>query len=432
MRRKRLWWAVDGLWWAVLAAYVLAGVPSVPFHGDESTHIALSRDYAYVFQQHDLDAILYSTTPTDPAMQELRLLNGSIARWVFGAAWDVAGVDAAELNTPWDWGAGWDWNVTSEHLPSQRLLHAARWASALFTVISAWGVFAVARWVSGGRAAAYLASALYTTAPAVLLNGRRAMLEGALLAFSVLTVLAALWLLRAEGRGRARWWRWALLGALSGLAVAAKHTGALTVALVFAALLWTGWRRDTLRRTLGALSGAGALALAVFLLLNPTWWSDVSGTPARVIALREHVLTGQRHAFGSYTSWGARGAGLIRYTVYAQPQYFEDFHWATYPAITDAIAAYERTPWRGVNAGTLGALVGLLGVAWGAAALWLRRDAPDAVLLLVWTWGTALVLLLSVPFGWQRYYLPLMPPLAVLTGFGWVRMARVLREELSV
>ena len=428
MRKVWLWRALDALWWAALAVYILAGVVDVPFHGDESMHIALSRDYAHVFQQHNLDVILYSAAPADPAMQELRLLNGSLPRWAFGLAWDVAGVDAADLNTPWDWGVGWDWNVTIGHLPSDRLLHAARFSSALLTVISAWGVFAVARLV-GGRAVAYLASALYTTAPAVLLNGRRAMLEGALLAFSTLTVLAALGLLRAEGRGRARWWHWALLGALSGLAVAAKHTGALTVALVFAALLWTGWRRGALRRTLAALTGAGALALAVFLLLNPTWWSDVAGTPARVVELRERVMESQRYVYGSYPDWAARGAGLVRYTVYAEPQYFEDPRWATYPVITDAIAAYERTPWRGLNAGVLGALAWLLGAAWGTAALWLRRSTPEAVLLLIWTWGTALVLLLSVPFGWQRYYLPLMPPLAVLTALGWVRMVRALRKE---
>ena len=422
MGKSRL---LDALWWAALAVYILAGVPSVPFHGDESVHIALSRDYAYVFQQHDLHAVRYSPTPTDPAMQELRLLNGSLSRWLFGLAWHIAGLSPDALNTPWDWGVGWDWNVTIGHLPSERLLHAARYASALLTVLSAWGVFLIALQIGRGRAAAYLASALYVATPSVLLNGRRAMLEGALLACSVLTVLVALWLLRARTQGRPRWWHWALLGVASGLAVAAKHSGALAVALVFGALALIARRR-----ALGGLLAAGVLAVAVFLLLNPTWWSDVLGTPQRVVQLRRDLLKLQVDAYGSYTDWGARAAGLLRCTVYTEPQYFEAAPWHNYPAITDAIAAYERSPWHGVNAGAFGAWMWLVGAALGTATLWSRRDA-EAVLLLIWAWGTAVVLLLSTPFDWQRYYLLLMPPLAVLAGVGWVRIARALREELG-
>ena len=94
------------------------------------------------------------------------------------------------------------------------------------------------------------------------------------------------------------------------------------------------------------------------------------------------------------------------------------------------IAAYERSPRRGVNLGALGAVVWLLGAAWGSAALWLERRRAGAVVLLIWLWGTALALWLTTPFDWQRYYLPLMPPLAVVAAVGWVRMARALREEL--
>jgi hypothetical protein len=51
------------------------------------------------------------------------------------------------------------------------------------------------------------------------------------------------------------------------------------------------------------------------------------------------------------------------------------------------------------------------------------RDGPAGGALL-WVGATALALLISTPFAWQRYYLPLQAPLAAVAGAGVWRAGR--------
>jgi len=77
--------ALDGFWLVLLAIYVVAGTRDVPFHGDESTLIAMSRDYYSLVQTHNLDQVLYQPDPDDPMMQELRILNGTVGKMAMGS-----------------------------------------------------------------------------------------------------------------------------------------------------------------------------------------------------------------------------------------------------------------------------------------------------------------------------------------------------------
>jgi 4-amino-4-deoxy-L-arabinose transferase-like glycosyltransferase len=427
--RRALWRALDALWLVVLAVYVLAGVDDVPFHGDESSLIAMSRDYYYLVQKRDIEPVLYDPDPADPMDQELRLINGTVGKMAMGFAWDMAGLTAADLNKPWLWGADWEYNVSEGHVPGERLLHAARLSSAVLTAISVAAVFAIA-WIAGGRPAAWAAALIYVTDPVVLLNGRRAMMEGAHLAFSTLAVLAAVWVVREQARSGWRSRRlaagYAALGALAGLAVASKHPAILAAGLAFAAVTvqplvaragrasWAGWRGHGLR-----VIGAGLLAVAVFLFLNPAWWSDPLHMPGRVLELRSTLLDQQVAGFGGYEGLGERLEGLARQAFGLEPQYYEAPGWDEW--VAGEIAQYERSILGG-RAGGWGwsVLLAALTLA-GAAAL--ARRGTLGLSVLGWAGGTALVLLAVTPLEWQRYYLPLHPPLAVVAGCGVAAVA---------
>lgn len=408
--------AVDGLWLLALALYALAGYRDVPFHADEATIIAMSRDYHALVQSGDLDAVLYSATPDDPAMQALRIINGSVSKLAIGVAWDLAGHTVDDLNQPWDWSAPWSWNVQDNHMPSDGLLHAARLASALMLAASAWAVFAVGWLAAGGRWGAYAASVIYVLTPVVLVNGRRAMFEGALLLGSALVVLAAVWWLRAGLRPR--WRHVVALGLAAGFALSSKHTAALTIGIVWAVLvaLIAFDRRAAWRTSLGALIAALVLAGVVFLLLNPVWWSDPLGMPEHVLDGRQTLLSGQRATYGAYDGVGEHVAGLIRRVADGSPQYYEVAGWDRW--IGADITAYESRAWTGIDGGVVGAFLRVVGLVIGTAVLLDRAVAPQrdaaAWLLLAWFWGTAAVLLALTPFDWQRYYLPLQPALAVV------------------
>ncbi|NLF74469.1 MAG: phospholipid carrier-dependent glycosyltransferase [Chloroflexi bacterium] len=439
------WLILDVLWLAGLALYVIAGYRSVPLHGDEPTLIYMSRDYYHLVQRRDVEPVLYRDEPANPAEQDLRLINGTVGKMAMGLAWDLAGLTVDDLNDQWVWEWSWNDNIALGHMPGERLLHAARLSSALFTVISAWVVFGIARVVAARRLAAWAASLIYVTTPAVLLNGRRAMMDGSMLGFIALTALVGVLIVRQQARG----WRgaklaalYALLGVCGGLAVASKHNAAITVAAVFAAVLVAplldARRADDMRSHFDAphllrVASASLLVIVTFLALNPAWWSAPLAVPEIVLDKREELITSQEAWFGGYESFSGRLEGLADASFFAAPQYYEVAVWQEY--VGDQIADYEDSWLAGRQGGPVWG--GLLLIAF-AAGLWTLierwREGP-AWVVLIWTALSALALLVLTPMLWQRYYLPLQPALAVVAGIGMGRVilwaAQVVRGPRS-
>lgn len=405
---------VAALWLALLTVYILAGTAFVPFHGDESTQIYMSRDYAYLFLDGDLERVRYSAAPASPTEQHLRLLNGVVSKYLIGLAWRAAGFSLADLNEQWDWGADWNYNQQNGHAPAPALLLAARWPSALLLALGAAAMFALGC-IVGGAPAAYLGSLYYALHPALLLNGRRAMMEGSFLAFSLLALLAGLWFVRRPG------WKPALaLGLAAGLALASKHTALFGAAAVFIGCLVMALPAS--RRLLLWLAAA-LLALLVFLALNPAWWDDPLGRAAEVLRLRQELLAIQTSVFGSYTGPADQLAGFLHQTFIAHPQYYEAPAWADY--IGGQIADYEASPWCGVSLGGSiagGALLAAL-TLWGGGRLLRRRDAV-AGLILLWSAALALSTLALTPLEWGRYYLPVYPAIGLLAAVGVTDLTR--------
>ena len=286
---------LDVLWLAALAVYVVAGYRSVPFHGDESTLIAMSRDYHTLVRQRDFAAVRYDPAPSDPAAQELRILNGTVGKMAMGLAWTSRASTCRTSTRP---GCGTGRSIRtgrSATCPASGCC-VARLSSALLAALSVAFVFGIARIVSGSRAAAWAASLLYALDPAVLLNGRRAMMEG-------------------RCSRSARWRSWRRSGshanrraarppggcgwlprrsASGGLAIASKHPGAIAVMAVSWRSHWSrrsGARRGPACRTATCrLAWASVLVLLVFLLLNPAWWSDPLDMPPRVVEARQNLM----------------------------------------------------------------------------------------------------------------------------------------------
>lgn len=425
-----------------LVAYVLAGTIAAPFHGDEATQIFMSRDYAYQFLQGDLALVRYAEPPVSATEQQLRLLNGTLNKYLIGFAWHLGGFDVSQVNEQWDWGADWDYNQANNHAPSAALLAVSRVPSALLLAAGVVLMFALGG-ALGGRPVGYFASLYYALNPVLLLNGRRAMMEGSLTAFTLLTVLAGVWLLRER-----RWRMALLLGAAAGLALASKHTAAFTVIAVFGAaalyplVAWimekfqpadrsVGSRRAVTLQTYILLLIAGVIALAVFYALNPAWWGDPVARLQTVLDLRADLLAGQTAAFGGYAGAADALGGFFRQVFVNLPQYYELPVWGEY--LAGQIAAYEASPWRGVSLGGSlagGIVLGLLTLA-GGWALLRGGSAPGATRWLVGLWALAMLATtaLLTPLEWQRYYLPAYPVVGLLAALGLAALIRRGRER---
>lgn len=395
-----------------LMAYTLLGVPSVPFHGDESTLIFTARDYFDQFVRRDLST-------EDPMVERLRLLDGRVQKYWGGFAHHLTGGSAETLNKPWLWGADYAFNLDNGHIPDERLLTTQRLAIALMLALSVPAAYGVGAQV-GGLWGGVLMAALVAFSPNLLINGRRAMMEAPLLLFSLLSVLAGLRWIAAERR---RWLWLILLGIGTGMALASKHSAVLTLGPLFVGLGLAVTLQGRQRRLI-SLAGTGVIALAVFFALNPAWWSDPLGTFDEVMSLRSNLLAEQIVAFGDYGDIGQQVNGYVTYGLLDQPQYFEVAEWGTWPQIAEQITTYESSPWSlpaWLNAVRAVVTIGLAGV--GVYALIRRRDGVS-VTVGVWAAAAMIAALFITPLPWARYYLPALPPLFALAAAGIGLLAR--------
>lgn len=430
--------ALDAVWLIALGIYVMFGLPSAPFHGDEAMQVYMSNDYATAFIDLQPDALKVSPPYYLDQDNWLRILNGSFNRYAIGLSWHMTGYTTGDLppRPGWDWGLDYDTNVATHHRPADALLHISRFSSALCFALSIAVIFGIA-WQIGGRGTAYLASGLYALHPVLLLNARRAMMEGSMLLFGLLVIFTALLLIRA--REREANWRtltalFALLALTGGLALASKHTAILFVAGGFGGVWLAEAIRAFIKRRLraialltGALIICAVLTLGVFIALSPALWND---PPARLRDLLEQRADLLDIQVTAYYGAGGMPFGERISQIFTQPfiqplQHFEVDAWTSYTPITAEIDAYMASPLAGIQWWAIGGgqILGIIITvsAWFTILLiWLTRRRPRggaAPLLYVWLIAT-IGALLANPLPWQRYYLPLIPILILFAAHG--------------
>ena len=424
---------LDWLWLGLLAIYIVAGAAIVPFHGDESTLIWMGRDYFHIAGEAGFSRVRYDGSPLSSEIEQVhRLINGAVSKTIYGWAASTLGFEIGDLNNLWDWSRDFQSNVADNHFPDAILLLRARQLSALQLALAAAAFFAFAR-IALNRPTAYLASLIFALHPSILINGRRAMMEGSHLLGLTLVLLAAAWLM--QGR---KPWKYLALGVFAGFALAAKHHNVVAVTAVYLALalptmrhwLRSGkWRRQL--RELLLLILSGLVAILTFLVLNPGWWSAPLQLAFAVIEERQALMTSHVMDAGGYDSYGAQITGFFWYVFVGARQYFELAHWAGYAEISQQIRAYEASGLAGVlligDSRALGILC-LVASVIGAGLLARNRGiSPDMrLLILLWAGISALATLQLTPLPWARYYLPLLPVAILLAAYCATSLAELM------
>ncbi len=102
--------------------------------------------------------------------------------------------------------------------------------------------------------------------------------------------------------------------------------------------------------------------------------------------------------------------------------------------IDDQIAAYDGQWYAGRGGGPVWGVILVALFAAGLVYALPRWREPGMWLALVWLGLTALALLISVPLEWQRYYIPLHAPVALIGGAGavWVKKLASPLNPLSM
>ncbi len=423
--------ALNILWLFGLSIFIVAGAGLATFHGDEAMQITMSRDYATLFIERQPGALLVNPPYVIDSEAWLRLINGSVNRFAVGLSWHLSGFSVDDLPGLWQWPLSYDANVERGHRPPDDLLYAARLPSALLLATSAAVMFALG-WQLGGVWLAYLSSGLYALHPVILLNGRRAMQEGAMLCFGLLAILLALLIVKRLTRrnfSRRDVLLWLGLAGVSALALASKHSAAVFVAAAFGWIVLeiatTAFRRGGFQpfpyRQTGFLLGAGVLTIALFIALSPALWNDPAARLGDLLRERQKLLESQVVAAGQATTFTERISSIVIQPFIAPPEHFEAAFWAD--ALQPEISRYMASPLSGVQFGlVLGLPLTLLA---GVGLVLLARRWPG---LLAWGLLTVASLLVN-PLPWQRYALPLLPLVALLAGAGIASIIQNRRQR---
>ncbi len=408
-------------------------------------HIYTSKDYATVFIDHNLQKLPVNPPYDIDGDARLRLLNGSVMRYSIGLGWQLAGLTRQDLppHPGWDWGLHYADDVATGHMPSDALLTTARTVALIYFALSIIAMFGIG-WQFGGRWVAYIASVLYTLNPIILLNGRRALVESALLCFGLLAIWIAIQIAKRLEKGDKNLWGWWVALILSsGLTLVSKYSGTIFIASafggVFIAEIVRTFRTKSQYRSLISstlkLTASGLLALALVVALSPALWNDpVSRVRDLGQMLQEQVeIVVSILAPDAPTTIPQRIEGIVTQPFMTPVAYFEQASWAEAKPVTDSIAAYEASPLSGIPVNPITGIVLTLLTAVGLVAVVWPRIRPYeswsiSIVLLVWLLITLVNLLIN-PLPWQRYYLPLIPIDTLLIAIGVMSIVKVMRQR---
>ena len=425
---------IEALLGLAIGAYLVAGIYSVAFHADEAGHIHASRLTMERIAEGDLEAL---TRVADANWPDFNLHEAVLAltvapfhTYVMGGALYAAGLREPDTGRGWTFEVDYAENVQRGHRPAARWLNIARLTSTLLLFFSVFALYGLARTVAG-RGVAIGASLLYASSPLILLHGRRAMLEGPFLFFTLLTLLLAAVMVGRPRQGKAiSAADWISLSLASGLCVATKHTGVVFVAAAFAWVGLSQWISETGRarsRFIAHLAGAGFLAIAVFGMLSPVLWTHPVERVMDMGRVRVNILDVQVHNHGGrrVRSTGERLEALVR------APYLTPIQSGTVPAED---RRYMASFWPGVRLPApiawLATLLAGLGLA-TAIQRALRVGEREHLYwgVLVWTLASVGLALVD-PLAWQRYLVPSLPLAYFLTALGvsgvleWSRFLR--------
>ena len=281
------------------------------------------------------------------------------------------------------------------------LLIPARRTALVCAAIASFLLFVLGfRWIS--PLAGVVSSQLLLFHPTVVAAYNHAMADAVALMFTAATAVAAcgfLGIILAEPEpGRSPFWSASLTGVLAALACGSKMNSLVivfTLGLAVGAVAIAGFRRDRQRGIRIALAGGwmGFLALAVFVLINPTIVRDIPG--GLWATIHEHRLT------------EAVQAGFL------------PGHLVT---LRDKFSA--MTPLALFSIPVL-----LLLTSFAAAMLALRNCA----LRFIGCWFLVSLVCVTwwIPFAWGRYVLPIVLPATLVAGWAVSELVGVIQRRMG-
>ncbi|MCB0077043.1 MAG: phospholipid carrier-dependent glycosyltransferase [Anaerolineales bacterium] len=391
------------------------------YHGDEGPWLLASD---YYFTRYALDRDWSAETWQANRYGPWSGQSPTIGKYLIGLALWIGAPSPRDTTPqpPYNYGESFEWNLTNGTVPPLPSLIVGRRLIAFTALLAAMALYGLGRHLIGSPLVAWLAALLFLLDPLVMFAGQRLLVDMPALLFSLLALLAGHRAIFGANR-RVRWAYGVMTGLLVALAVGSKMNALLGVAV------WGAWlltvRTVPRRSLLAPLFCAMAVGTSLFFLTNPMLLHDPIHGPATLIAhgravadyevpqdfrletwrkrLDNLVITGLVETGAIYrlaepTSWpcGRVGGCLPKPYIIGRP--FPD-GWLA------------QRPWFDAWLAAAGLLMVALAAVNPRATAATRRGA---LWLLCWALIVAGGILLTVPFAWERWYLPMEPVWALM------------------
>ncbi len=412
MKSLRTEGTLVALFIVALTALHLWAIDEVPFHPDETSLLFQSRDLEHLFE--DPGGMAWRADSTLDRQLEYRLLNPPLPKYVLGAGRRLAGYGPEAVSVDWDWGASWELNAQSGALPRVDLLRGARLASTVLLPITLLATYLVGRRLQG-PSAGFAALIVLGTSALLMLHGRRAMSEGTL----VMGVSLALYGIVSAGR---RPW---LAGLGAALAFSAKYSAAPLLLAGAAVAAMPDRVAEPPGQRLKRVLIFGLTAVFVIALLHPVLWAQPIGAGRAMWRERQALLSAQTETALAFTPDAVMDTVEKRVLVFVVHlftlplQYFEVGNYVE--AQAEELQRYDADALRHLLRGSIGGSI-FLAVTLVGLLLSLRYPPGQSVqrrtgrTLAMTAALQALALLLVIPLPFQRFYLPMIPFLALWSG----------------
>jgi hypothetical protein len=393
----------------LVVSLVVLGIEAAgsPFEADESDYVATSRYFGYLFLQGDASRKEWDSnhwTRTQPPL----------TRYIVGAWLTARGYDLEKLNQPYvSTASSFEINRQKGRVPTDDVLTSARQPMVLLGAGAIALLFLLGA-ALGGIPAGLVTAALALSSPFIHYTLIHVWAEAPLACFLVLSaLLAAHGVRRVLNGGSVVAWGLAL-GAALGLASATKLTGLVAVGLVvgagavMAAWCWRRGDQDAARRLLAWAMLAAAVAVALFVAVNPFLWrGPVAGLQGMVQERREEMAF-QQDQWPEYAvlSWAERPWLTVAGSLHVGPL-------AESPA-----AAPVNLPLLAIGIIGLGAL--------------LRQAGPVSPvgMLAVWLLGYYAAIVLGLGLKYPRYFMPTTLLAMPVVALGLAMVGRAIWRRL--
>jgi 4-amino-4-deoxy-L-arabinose transferase-like glycosyltransferase len=422
------WNITDSLFLLVAAVLIMLyfiGIPSVPFHPDESTQIFMSTDFSQLFK--DPTSLIWSPGSENTLRGHYHLLDAPLSRYVIGLGRQVFGMPS--ISNDWDWTKTWQENQSAGALPDSKLLNISRYSVAILFPFSLLLIYFIGKMIQG-RITGWTAALLFGLNPLILLHTRRAMAESIL----VFTIILALFVFITIKKPV---WVWSIPAAL---AFNAKQSNIFLFFSGFAGIFLPYRRSSFGKKSIQAAIYLG-IFISIILILNPFLWRYPFQAAKTALLERSQLAASQVAMLSRNDPARAIDTIPMKILSFVAEIYFTPPSVAevtNYLPETEAqTVAYFSNPYNTLLSGAVinGLIILFTIVGFTYAARQFRIQSKDIqrrfAILGISTLSMILTLLAIIPLAIQRYYLPAVPFLVLWAGYGISQIAEAIEKKRS-